>query len=277
MNLHNGVFLILLLGAGTAAAESAWIRAMTNPEGVLVLVDGAVAGTTPVTIETTAGPHDVWFRSLPPSEFEPQPVPVRSVEVVSGDTLLVVENVGFISTITSKPPGAAIELGGKILGVTPTQVRWGRDASLEFHVVAPRHERAIVRFADLVPGGSVHIDLVVERDEPSVPGERPRSTPRWLPWGVLAASGASAALAVYLKEEADEEFERYEESALPAEMTRRIDRADRLDRLSATAWIAAEVGVVVSFWLFRSEILEDRGDPVHLSVAPDRVGVVVPW
>jgi len=293
---HSSAWTVLLVafGAGSALAEpdlakeppvaatsdtvatgESWLRVTTEPSGAFVFVDGELMGPSPLMVGVSAGEHRVWFRSLPPPEFEPQPIPIRKITVPPGDTLQVAETVGSVSYLTSEPPGASIVQGSEIIGVTPAAIRWGRDTG-EIQLLADFHLPARVSLARFVPGNTVHVAL--EKDPVSAVAPAPdRSSPGWLPWGILAASGVSAGLAVALKSVADDEFDRYERAALPGEMARRIDRANRYDRYSSVAWVAAEAGVVVGFWLLRDRLFGGADDEATLELAPDHVGVTVPW
>lgn len=117
---------------GTAVLESL-------PDASEVLVDGAAAGKTPLTIELAAGRHVVEFRRRNAS---------RKVEIeVSGGKATngrVDWNAVPLGRLMarSEPPGASVIVDGRERGTTPLTLE---DISVGSHVVVLRSEQGSVR------------------------------------------------------------------------------------------------------------------------------------
>ena len=97
---------------GTAVLESV-------PAGSQVIIDGHLAGTTPVTTELPAGPHTVEFRNGKSS---------RTMEVVVVARDRVVERMDWTAKPTgslqvdSDPTGARVVVDGELRGTTPLKL-----------------------------------------------------------------------------------------------------------------------------------------------------------
>ncbi len=267
-------------GAVEGTADGSGVLVLRSvPSGAYVYVDGSFLGLTPITSgPLEVGPHRVWFRSMPPMAFEPEPVPERTIDVAAGDTLLVEERLGTLVRLDSDPQDAEIVKNGRVIGHTPLITRW-RERDREgvrirkdgYHAESATAER-------LRGGGDVVFTLrPVDAAQPAGPvtsvGSARLSLTNWM---ILGASAASVGLAIYYKDVADDAYAGYERSAIPADMSRLLDRADRYDGYAAIAWAAAETGLVVSAWLLTRHFLRDDVTPV-LDRSRDRTGIGLQW
>src|SRR5687768_12966872 len=93
----------------------------SRPEGAQVKIDGAIKGTTPLTVRLDAGAHVLEVQA---GKSEPRVIPLM---ITAGmQTSQYVELQGVAKTggleIRSDPPGARITIDGRPRGTTPTTV-----------------------------------------------------------------------------------------------------------------------------------------------------------
>ena len=75
----GGVFGSPPANAAEADAQTGLLFVSSAPPGAYVFLDGTILGQTPLEpLTVAAGEHTVWFRSRPPGEFEPLPLPERT-------------------------------------------------------------------------------------------------------------------------------------------------------------------------------------------------------
>jgi hypothetical protein len=220
-------------------------------------VDTVLVGQTPLPPRAiAAGRHSVWFRSRPPGEFEPEPLSPRAIEVDPGDTAVVVEEVGLLVWIESDPSDAAVLTEGRLRGRTPLTLRWfsarDRDLVLEREGYRP-HAVA----APALAGGRLRVRLepVGAPERGPVVSGGPGAGVNWKAFASLGLCAVSAGAAVWLKEEADEAYERYERSAIPDDMRAHLDDARRYDRYSTAAWLTAETSFLAAVWILARPVL----------------------
>lgn len=97
-------------------AQPCFMNAMTSPVGATVLVDGRVAGRTPIRTRVACGRHSVRF------EMESYQAATRTVTVRRGDTEKVSAELSRPRTVLrveSTPAGATVLVNGSSVGVTP--------------------------------------------------------------------------------------------------------------------------------------------------------------
>jgi hypothetical protein len=110
-------------GAATMDAETVGVEFHSDPSGADVLVDGILAGHTPLSASFDWPPSNderkVEFRL---TGYLPEVRPLKPTTAVIAVRLQ--EAVGMYAVrIETDPPGATIELDDKPAGVTPAQVR----------------------------------------------------------------------------------------------------------------------------------------------------------
>jgi len=100
----------------SSSSQSCFMNAMTGPAGATVLVDGRVAGRTPLRTKVACGRHSVRF------EMEGYQAATRSINARRGDTEKVTADLSRPRTVLrveSTPPGATVLVNGSSVGVTP--------------------------------------------------------------------------------------------------------------------------------------------------------------
>lgn len=279
--------LMMLAPAAPASADdpdSAAFFATSTPPGAYVYLDGEFIGRTPLKpVPVPPGAHEVWFRSRPPGEFEPLPLPAHAFTVAERETMAVSETVGRLIRIESDPAGARIMRGDRLLGTTPTIIRWHDDGENAGPLRVARGgyfseelgaER--LRSADLIeialyPTGPLPISA-------QAVSEGTGRGQQWTGWGTVLLGAGSTALALHFKNEADVAYDRYSEAALPAEMNRELDRADRYDRYATVAWVVAELSFVSAILIFTDgAFFKADGVRPTGSISPDAVRVGARW
>jgi hypothetical protein len=232
--------------------------------GAYAYLDSVLLGRTPIdALPLPAGPYRVWFRSRPPDEFEPLPLPARRFALSAGESLLVQERVGRLLTIESEPEGAGVFRGRDRIGTTPLDLRWFRDDDPIRLEHAGYHPRQLTRL-QLAGSDVVRVDLSPLELPSSV--ARPRvvrgvdGSTNWRAWGAVAVGGVAAGLAIHFKDRADRSYGRYRRVALASEMDRHLDDANRYDGYSTVAWVITEGSFLLALWLFAHDAL--RSDVV---------------
>jgi hypothetical protein len=143
---------------GTATLNS-------KPDGAAVTVDGVVKGVTPISLQLTAGPHEVVLRN---ENGE------RRVSVTVENGTRVVENLDMPMAaaagqldVSSEPSGARVQLDGTAVGQTPLKLR---------SVSAGRHEIVVTdgnlttsRTIELAAGGTATVVLSLGKPSATVP------------------------------------------------------------------------------------------------------------
>ncbi len=126
------LFLLGFTGRLPGLSRGAAIEILTEPPHATVRIDGAVAGTTPITRRGLGvGPHtlQVSLAGYAPTEMtleltdDPLPAPVR----------FVLQPTGAALHVGSEPPGATVRVDGAVAGVTPLS---GFTASPGSHLIA---------------------------------------------------------------------------------------------------------------------------------------------
>jgi hypothetical protein len=137
------------------AGQSAAMTVTSEPAGAAVSVDGATRGTTPLTLELSAGPHQLtvgeggarWTETL-----AVKPGVESSVHVVGPRTAVAATAVPDVGTleITTEPPGLQVTVDGTPRGASPISVT---DLSPGTHEVAVTRGSSLVRRTVAVEAG----------------------------------------------------------------------------------------------------------------------------
>ncbi len=114
--------------------EPAWavVSIASSPPGAEVLVDGEVAGLTPLAAEILQGHHEI---RLQKPGFK-QVTAFRSIEAGQDFSMdeIQLEPVDGRLTVNSKPAGASILIGGKFLGTTPQTLELAAETDHELRL-----------------------------------------------------------------------------------------------------------------------------------------------
>ena len=114
--------------------EPAWavVSIASSPPGAGVLVDGAVIGSTPFQAEILRGQHEI---RLQKAGFK-QVTTFHTVEAGQDFSMdeIQLEPVDGRLTVSSKPSGASILIGGKFLGTTPQTLELAAETDHELRL-----------------------------------------------------------------------------------------------------------------------------------------------
>jgi len=145
----------------TVALTPSWapVTLSTEPAGAEVSVDGRVLGTTPVTLELTAGErllevsldgYNRWQREI--RVFADEPQVIEPIVLSLADGRLV---------IASEPADAAVSVDGEYRGRTPVDLRLPPNVEHRVALARPGYQ-SFNRNLRLGPGGVVQIDVDLE-------------------------------------------------------------------------------------------------------------------
>ena len=239
-----------------------WIKIESNYQIQRIWLDSlevAVVGRNIYKLPT--GKHQIlampaYFESWMLREFETE------IEVAKGDTLVLLVSFPEFKMINSDPFGAFVILNGSIRGETPILISL---ADLkQYSLTLQKQGFRDTTLYDLDAGvGSILIPLA--RDELSIQKHLKLTNIQYhkkrkdrkvalLTFGLSLVSGVTAIL---LKQEADNNFNRYRKAGNSEDIKYLFDQAKKYDRLAAGAYIFFEINFVTSaYFLFRSILRE---------------------
>lgn len=247
-------------GVAVDSVESGWLRLVPSQEPGEFWVD---------SVKYDLNENLVW--DLPSGSHRIRVVPkrtedwmVRSFEkaivIQPGDTLEVSAQFPEYTMVNSRPFGADVFLGGKILGKTPSLVSRQRAGDMPVRLFKTGFQDTLIRISDYA-GPSIWVNLTPDRQEQQARQmmitsfeNKNRRDHRFavLTLGVSVASGVAALL---LKDKANRTFDQYLKTGSADEMNRLFNRTEKYDRLSAAAFIVFEANLVASSYLFIRSIL----------------------
>ena len=177
-------------------------------EGAIILVDGKRMGEAPMTLKLSVGKHALTVRGARELHLFKQEITVRR-----DDTVYINAKLKFMGgklTVTSRPSGATVSVGGAELGSTPLKDLELTAGDHEVVLTSPGYER-YARKLSLKAGGTSSMDVALEKaavatlPAAAIPVDKPTETPaeeekadggsgfKWPIWTTVAAAGALAA------------------------------------------------------------------------------------
>ncbi len=139
----------------------------TEPAGAEVLVDGEVAGTTPVELELVAGSHDLEVR-LPGYNAWRGAVDVEPDVPQSLPDIRLIQADGRVELV-STPPGAAVSVNGEFRGRTPLQLTLSPGRQHQITLARPGHETVTQTLSVAADSGRrVQVELPAQLGEVEV-------------------------------------------------------------------------------------------------------------
>lgn len=160
----------------TVALTPNWapVTMITEPAGAEVLVDGAVAGVTPIALELEAGERELevrltgytaWRDNVVVSANQPQELPLVKLAQADGRIDLL-----------SNPAEAAVSVDGKFLGRTPLNLRLAPGREHQITLSKPGFEQATQQLSVAADSGRrVQVELVPQFGEIDIKTEPPGS------------------------------------------------------------------------------------------------------
>ena len=154
------------------------VRLVTEPAGAEVLVDGTLAGTTPIALELDAGEralearlsgYNAWRDSVVVNANEPQELPVVKLNQADGRIELV-----------SIPSEASVSVDGQFLGRTPLSVRLSPGRAHQITLAKPGYAQATQQLSVAADSGRrVQVELVAQLGDVEVQSD-PASAEVWV-------------------------------------------------------------------------------------------------
>ncbi|MDH4071272.1 MAG: PEGA domain-containing protein [Ignavibacteria bacterium] len=235
----------MLLAAGRASGQPAVpqdsatgeLDVHADVDSSLVMLDGQLVGTTPVTLSgVAAGVH--LLRVLHPDlQNWNAPVIADSIEITSGERLEKQYYFERQYMLQTNPSGAEVILGSRVIGVTPLVVRPGAGDST-VQIRKPGYESGMVMLAD-ADRGQLSVSMVRDPDwitQDGIVTDAGRSST--LP---IVLSGVSSVIAggfsAYFKVQADQAYGEYALSGDPAKLA----QTRKLDNVAGIALAASQI------------------------------------
>ncbi|MGQ0618448.1 MAG: PEGA domain-containing protein [Panacagrimonas sp.] len=157
---------VLMEGGGVAQTvnaklEQGWapVSIASRPGGAEILVDGAVVGRTPQTVEVGAGAHELTLQRAGYQTWRDR-FTVRAGEPLKLAEAKLVPASGNLR-ISSEPAGAAVTVNGEFRGQTPLSLSLAPGRSHRLRLSAPGHQPA-ERSLEFTPEQSQDLRVVLE-------------------------------------------------------------------------------------------------------------------
>ena len=146
-----------------ASLEPDWadITIISEPAGAELMVDGTVAGTTPLTVPLLSGTHQLELSLEDHSPGE------RSISVQAGreaEVAFELETLPGQLTMTSVPDGAAVSITNQYKGTTPLSLTLPSNQALEIVLSRPGY-KTLSRSLTLTPGEEKKVRLELQDEQ----------------------------------------------------------------------------------------------------------------
>jgi hypothetical protein len=245
-----------------SAAQSATLDIAADVDGLPVFLDGRRIGETPLAgqrIDT--GPHELAVQS-PYGAVWNQPHYSASFVAVPGQNYRFKAAFEKKISINSQPYGAKVYRDTTKIGYTPLSVN---SAEKEVLLVHPGYEPYTLDLSKIEGVSAVVIlqpqeqwVLSQERSERIFRNKmRNRQKMMFVSMGFSAIAGL---LTIHFRSEGNEEYSRYLETAVPAEMERYYKNAQNFDRLAGLSYALFELGFVLTgYYFLTSRGIDDVG------------------
>lgn len=143
------------------APDYADIRISSIPEGAEVLIDGAAAGTTPLSLPLLSGAREI---GLVLESFITESRTISVQAGVEADLLFELTPLPGILNLTTAPEGAAVNLGNDYKGTAPLALTLPSGQAQQITLSHPGHLPA-VRSVTLTPGEERSLRIVLEEEQ----------------------------------------------------------------------------------------------------------------
>ena len=235
-------------------SETGFIKITTLHSGVAVRIDEKFVGLTPLEIqEVAAGEHSI-EASHPDQHQWLQRDFNAVVDVVPGDTALVVVLFEQNYSINSTPYGATVTDDGKVVGQTPLYIQVKEMTSRP--IVLSQHgflDSTIVlginsdRFFNIKLKREQAHGLVLPSSAFKVKKKRRPRTPFLATLGLSLVAGS---LALFFRNKADNRYNRYLKTGEPRALSNLYSDAKRFDKFAAASFGVFQASLGASFVLF---------------------------
>jgi hypothetical protein len=222
----------------------------STPESAYVLVDGRLAGQTPISVDSLgSGIHILTLQHPDVENWLTEPI-IDTVKLLGGEHKALRYSLGTRYFITSIPFGAEVLVSDSVIGTTP--IVTSPPLSLESITLRKAgYEPTSVRPA-VNQGGIISIPLkkIWQNDEngwsyfKDNDGKSSKSAGLYIAGTATILSGVAAA---YFKIKADDRYQQY----LGSNNSSFLSQTNRLDTAAAIAIVATQVGLgLFTYFLF---------------------------
>jgi hypothetical protein len=243
--------------ATTAETDSSNIAALrcslaieSTPESAYVLVDGRLAGHTPISVDSLgSGIHILTLQHPDVESWLTEPI-IDTVKLLGGEHKALRYSLGIRYFITSIPFGAEVLVSDSVIGTTP--IVTAPPSSFESITLRKSgYEPTSVQLA-LNRGSIISIPLkkIWQNDEnggsyfKDNDGKSSKSAGRYITGAATVLSGVAAA---YFKIKADDRYQQY----LGSNNSSLLSQTNRLDTAAAIATVATQIGLgLFTYFLF---------------------------
>ena len=133
----------------------------STPEGAELLIDGSLAGTTPLTLPLLSGAREIRLRL---ESYSPESRTITVEAGVEADLFFELTPLPGTLKLTSVPEGAAVNVGNNYQGTTPLTLTLPSGLAQEITLSRPGH-LSVSRRVTLSPGEERSLRIVLEEEQ----------------------------------------------------------------------------------------------------------------
>ncbi|MBN2010767.1 hypothetical protein JW960_15580 [candidate division KSB1 bacterium] len=181
-----------------------------------------------------------------------------SIHIAINDTAVISPVFSKPLNIQSDPFDAQVFLNDSLIGTTPLHIELNADATGVIRIQKDFYT-SITFLLDSLNSGTINIELPLQSNEKSLFEQSIKTEQKSVKHrqittiSLMAFTVFSGITTAYLKDQAEQRYEKYMTAGDPASMNRYLDESKRLDKYAAISMGVFEVSFTVSFIsLFRT-------------------------
>lgn len=232
-NLNIKIFFVLLIAFLTANANEARITIRTAPDGLTIRIDSVTIGQSPIlNFSLAPGIHRIEAITPQDGLWNAGNI-LQNIFLKSGQDTTILLRLPQPVTINSVPFHAKVRAGDQFVGFTPLEVDFNRWGKIPLTLEKEGYESQTVTLQQPRPLLLVLAPISGDEQKPQSLWDRQlfrKKTKR----KVLLISGALVThwLAFYLKNKADDNYDKYRQSTHPDRIQHYWDQTRKYDRYS---------------------------------------------
>lgn len=245
--------MVLHTSESQSVPKNAWIQVSSPNDSIQTFLDDQYIGYTPIkNFSITVGTHKLMAKIHNAPTWQTH-IWEKEFRIAANDTLKFSITPHRQLYINSVPFGAKILLKSDTLGTTPAFIALP-DSTKGFLVL--RKKGFLDYIIKLQNKETNFFDIPLqlnqsseeERIQFSIKMKHKQRRRKFLTYSMLGLSALSGLSTIYLRQEADERYEKYLNSGHPTEMDKLYDQTRQLDQFAAITYGVFQVSFVTSFY-----------------------------
>ena len=246
------LLIVVGLGFGTESDSTAFLTIPFDQDSLLVLLDNRIIGKTPIHVPISTGAHELVVQSPYWPSWDQHDYQNLFVALPGQEYRFEPEFKNVIA-INSIPFGAEVFFKGEEIGKTPVNIFVENDSKIKIELEGYLSREVLI---DL-PGQSFYlVQLLPEKEWVLAKLEQEEQKNKKLgrnkklmfaSLGFAAAAGFSTA---HFRSRGNEEYDNYQNTAIPSNMDEYFSNAQDFDRLASVSYALFELGFVLTGYFF---------------------------